>query len=76
MRFPLRELDTLEFSVLVNNEVDPISPSPNPAVQYNGLFSGVPLTPIRDPRGDAKLEARMDSICCGAHGLSIVVVSQ
>ncbi|KPM44438.1 hypothetical protein AK830_g2089 [Neonectria ditissima] len=77
MALRLRELDRVEFSVLVNNEVDPISASPNPAVKYSGFFTGVPLTPLPEGshRGDAKLEARMDSICCGAHGLSLVITA-
>ncbi|KAK7423708.1 hypothetical protein QQX98_000898 [Neonectria punicea] len=77
MALRLKELDRIEFSVLVNNEVDPISASPNPAVKYPGFFTGVPLIPLPEGshRGDAKLEARMDSICCGAHGLSLVITA-
>lgn len=73
----LAELDSLEIVNIVDNELDPITPSQNPAVQSAGSFKGVPLTPI-DPRhapGGAKNQFRMDNICNGAHGLSLMLVN-
>lgn len=71
----LVELDSIEIKVIVDNEVDPISPSNNPAVQYTGLFQGQPLEPIPEgsDRGEAGAEIKMENICCGAHGLSLML---
>lgn len=76
MALKLAEVDSIEITVIVDNEIDPISPSNNPDVRYNGLFTGVPMTPIPEgqDRGGARVEFRMDSICCGAHGLSLMIV--
>lgn len=73
----LVEVDSIEIKVIVDNEVDPISPSNNPAVQYTGLFQGQPLDPLPagHDRGDARAELKMDNICCGAHGLSLMVTA-
>ena len=73
---PLVELDALEILVIVDNEVDPISTYRNPALKVSGQFIDIGLrsqTETRD-RGDASKEVRMDSICCGAHGLSLMIV--
>lgn len=74
----LVEVDSLEIHVLVNDEIDQISPSPNPLVKHTQSFAGVPLSPVADPaaRGGAKLEMPMRNICCGAHGLSLFIVSK
>lgn len=73
----LVEVDSIEIKVIVDNEVDPISPSNNPAVQYTGLFQGQPLDPLPPghDRGDAKAEIKMENICCGAHGLSLMITA-
>ncbi|KEZ45762.1 hypothetical protein SAPIO_CDS1565 [Scedosporium apiospermum] len=62
----LLEIDSLEIHVLVNDEIDQISPSPNPLVKHTQSFAGVPLSPVPDPaaRGGAKLEMPMRNICC------------
>ena len=72
----LVELDSLEILVIIDNELDPISASPNPAVlQTNGLrdigFNG-PTRAASTPGGGVK-ELRMDHICCSAHGLSLMI---
>lgn len=69
-------IDSIEIQVIIDNEVDPISPSNNPAVQYTGLFQGQPLEPLPPghERGDAEAEIKMENICCGAHGLSLMIV--
>ncbi|CAK7213912.1 hypothetical protein SCUCBS95973_001959 [Sporothrix curviconia] len=71
----LLEVDKIEITVLVDNELDPITPSLHPDVQYAGQMRGLQLTPVAatPPRGDAALELRMDSICCAAHGLSLMI---
>ena len=72
----LTEIDSLEVHVIVNDELDPISPSPNPRVAVASRFMGIPLSPLRsdDERGGARMEMRMDNICCAAHGLSLLLV--
>jgi len=74
----LVEIDSLEVTVLVDNEVDPMSPSPNPAVITPLPMRGIALTPLGEgqQRGESKVELRMDSICCAAHGLSLMIVSR
>ncbi|KAF4999562.1 hypothetical protein FDECE_11483 [Fusarium decemcellulare] len=71
----LAEVDSIEILALVNDEIDQISPSPNAHVQHPQSFGGVPLDVIADPtvRGGAKLELPMRNLCCGAHGLSLLI---
>ncbi|KAF5987583.1 metallo beta lactamase protein [Fusarium bulbicola] len=45
----LIEVDSLDVHVLINDEIDQISPSPNPRVQHAQSFAGVPLSPVSDP---------------------------
>src|SRR4051812_34043825 len=73
----LQTVDTVEIQVIVNDEVDFISPSPNPMVVQPGRMMAVPLSPLAhdEPRGDAKLEFKMSNLCCGALGISLLIVS-
>lgn len=72
----LQEVDSLEAIVIIDNELDPLSPPAPGTVQITGtlgtigLNSGHKLT----DRGGACKEMRMEDICCSAHGLSILVV--
>ncbi|KAF2474070.1 uncharacterized protein BDR25DRAFT_385522 [Lindgomyces ingoldianus] len=68
-------LDSLEIVVIVNDELDIISHSPNPTVETTGSFMGIPLTSLQNPKvhGGATKQMRMDSICCGAHGLFLMI---
>lgn len=70
----LVELDSLEILVIIDNELDPISASPNPAAEQTGgmrtIAAGGP--PLSDRAGAVK-ELRMDHICCSAHGLSLMI---
>lgn len=74
---PLRTLDSLEILVIVDNEVDPITASYNPAVLQTGGLKELGMnSPFPAPgRGEGAKELRMESICCGAHGLSLMLVS-
>ncbi|KAI6086599.1 Metallo-hydrolase/oxidoreductase [Hypoxylon rubiginosum] len=71
----LAEVDTLTIHAIVNDEIDQISPSPHPAVRHPQSFMGAPLKPLPpgEQRGGAALQMRMDSLCCGAHGLSLLI---
>lgn len=75
----LVEIDSLNIEVIIDNELDPISPPAPETVQMTGglmgqiaLFTAPSLKP--GERGDAVKELRMDELCCSAHGLSIMVV--
>lgn len=76
----LVEIDALDIQVIIDNELDPISPPSPDTVQVTGglmghiaLFNG-PALPSGE-RGNAVKELRMDNICCSAHGLSIMVTA-
>jgi len=72
----LVEIDSLEVTVIVDNELDPISPLPNPAVVTPLPMYGIPLTLLEEGQhcSESKLELRMDSICCVVYGLSLMIV--
>ncbi|KAI3550030.1 hypothetical protein CABS03_08685 [Colletotrichum abscissum] len=74
----LREIDSLEVAVIVTDELDPISPSPNPDIQHPSHTLGIPVSPIELPqtRGGAEVEMKMSSICCAAHGLSLMITAK
>jgi hypothetical protein len=73
---PLEEIDSLEILVIIDNEVDPISKYPQEGVTAYGNLADLardsPYHP--DDRGKGVHEVRMDQICCGAHGLSLMIV--
>lgn len=72
----LVELDSLEILVIIDNELDPISPSPNPAVQRWGTMKDIAMNSEQlapGDRGDAEQILLMEDICCGAHGLSLMI---
>jgi 7,8-dihydropterin-6-yl-methyl-4-(beta-D-ribofuranosyl)aminobenzene 5'-phosphate synthase len=74
---PLQELDNVEILIIIDNEVDPISKYPNPAVEAYGNLADIAKDSRYHPaeRGEKCHELRMDQLCCGAHGLSLMVVS-
>jgi len=79
MRLPtLEEVDGLEIHVIVNDEIDFISHSGNDAVTQSILFDrsggGISDIPEGDGRGGAEGELRMSNLCCGALGLSLLIV--
>ncbi|KAI1083465.1 Metallo-hydrolase/oxidoreductase [Whalleya microplaca] len=74
--FPkLAEVDSLTIQAIVNDEIDQISYSSHPAVKHPQSFMGAPLKPLPSgtQRGGASKEMRMDGLCCGAHGLSLLI---
>ncbi|KAI1490578.1 Metallo-hydrolase/oxidoreductase [Biscogniauxia mediterranea] len=73
----LAEVDSLTIHAIVNDEIDQISPSPHPGVKHPQSFMGAPLTPLPSgtQRGGSSKEMRMDTLCCGAHGLSLLVTA-
>ena len=65
----LVELDSLEATVIVDNELDPLSSIAPNTVQVQGAW--VPEKVHLLERGNA-IELLMESLCCGAHGLSVL----
>lgn len=72
----LVEVDSLDITVIVDNELDVMSPPPPNTVQATGLMGNLALESPYDlyDRGEASKELRMSSICCAAHGLSVIIV--
>lgn len=70
----LAEIDNLDIHVIVNDELNPISPSPNAAVKVASRFMGIPLTPLSSELGGATMEMCMDNFFCAAHGISLLLV--
>jgi 7,8-dihydropterin-6-yl-methyl-4-(beta-D-ribofuranosyl)aminobenzene 5'-phosphate synthase len=71
-------LDTLDILAIVDNETDPMSPAP-PCVTATGRLGEVALGKgrvINEERGAGIVkELAMEQLCCGAHGLSLMIVS-
>lgn len=72
----LQEIDSLEATVIIDNELDPLSPPAPDTVQITGTLGTIGLSSRHNlaDRGGACKEMRMEDICCSAHGLSILVV--
>ena len=67
----LVEIDSLEAIVIVDNELDPLSSIAPNTVQVQGAWA--PEKEHLHERGNA-MELLMESLCCGAHGLSVLLV--
>ncbi|GAB1195827.1 hypothetical protein APSETT444_005092 [Aspergillus pseudonomiae] len=66
----LVEVDSLEALVIIDNELDPLSPPAPDTVQVSGLMGSLALQSTHElhDRGEAKKELQMEDICCSAHG--------
>jgi 7,8-dihydropterin-6-yl-methyl-4-(beta-D-ribofuranosyl)aminobenzene 5'-phosphate synthase len=76
MATTLREIDSVEITVIIDNEVDPLSQYTNEGLEVSGRMQDIAMTsphPAPD-RGGAVAELRLDNLCCGAHGLSYMIV--
>jgi len=68
----LLELDSLEILAIIDNELDPISPSPNPNVKQTRNL--ITIGQLGSERFDPpRKELSMSNICCSAHGLSLMI---
>jgi 7,8-dihydropterin-6-yl-methyl-4-(beta-D-ribofuranosyl)aminobenzene 5'-phosphate synthase len=74
----LTEVDALEATVIIDNELDPLSPAAPDTVTVGGHMGFIAVGSKHNltDRGNAIKELRMGDICCAAHGLSILVVSR
>lgn len=74
----LNAVDALDIRVLMNDQLDNIAVSRHEEVITGGPFSHVPLRKLNEAesqeRGNAKAELHLPSSCCGAHGLSLMIV--
>ncbi|PWY92794.1 metallo-beta-lactamase superfamily protein [Aspergillus heteromorphus CBS 117.55] len=77
MASTLLEIDSLEATIIIDNELDTMSPVAPDTVQVTGQMRSLATDSphlIHD-RGDARRELQMEDICCAAHGLSILVTA-
>lgn len=76
MPINLEEVDSLEAIVIIDNELDPLSPPAPDTVQVLGNLGAIAMGSKHTltDRGDACKELRLEDVCCAAHGLSILVV--
>jgi 7,8-dihydropterin-6-yl-methyl-4-(beta-D-ribofuranosyl)aminobenzene 5'-phosphate synthase len=80
--FSLVEVDSLEALIIIDNELDVMSPISPDAAAAGVTLSGQMLDlALKSPnhiheheRGGAAKELRMESICCAAHGFSVLIV--
>ncbi|PYI02098.1 metallo-beta-lactamase superfamily protein [Aspergillus sclerotiicarbonarius CBS 121057] len=74
---PLTELDSLSATIIIDNDLDPMSPVPPDTVEVTGLMRTLATCSPHEvhDRGDAHRELQMEDICCAAHGLSILVTA-
>ncbi|KAF2479899.1 beta-lactamase-like protein [Neohortaea acidophila] len=68
----LIELDSLSILAIIDNELDPITPSQNAAVQQTRNLKTIGLNGPTASNPDRHV-LRMDNICCSAHGLSLMI---
>jgi 7,8-dihydropterin-6-yl-methyl-4-(beta-D-ribofuranosyl)aminobenzene 5'-phosphate synthase len=74
---PLAEIDSLEVLVIIDNELDPVLKyAQPPAVETFGNIGQMGMaSPNKSKnRGPDCRELKMEQICCGAHGLSLMIV--
>lgn len=74
-RSHLVEIDSLTAVVIIDNEIDILSSTPS-IMQNKGKMQNLCMAQEEsvEGRGEVKREMPMEAICCGAHGLSILVV--
>lgn len=83
----IRSLSSIDILVIVDNEIDPISRHPEEVHAIGNLVHialqrgrtlhdrGIGAVPPEGNEPTPVKEVSMHSICCGGHGLSLMVVS-
>ncbi|KAJ5780382.1 hypothetical protein N7457_005542 [Penicillium paradoxum] len=73
----LEEVDSLEAIVIIDNELDPLSPPAPDTVKVSGNLGSIAMGSEHTltDRGEACKELRLGDVCCAAHGLSILVTA-
>lgn len=72
----LVEIDSLEAVIVIDNEIDGMSTTQPNTVTNNGRLPNIAMSSsvTVENRGACQKEIRMEDICCGAHGLSVLLV--
>jgi len=73
----LVEVDSLEAIVIIDNELDIMSWVKQDTLEVGGTWPdvGVSQPATLSSRGETKKELHMEDVCCGAHGLSIMLTA-
>lgn len=72
MALNLIEVDSLTATVIIDNEIDIMSSTPPDTLSNAGKVPN--LTNKIEARGNGCVkEFPMENICCGAHGLSVLI---
>ncbi|EER40248.1 metallo-beta-lactamase domain-containing protein [Histoplasma capsulatum H143] len=77
MSSALVEIDALEALVIVDNDLDLMSPPAPGPVKVSRLLGEIGLTSpyhVHD-RAEATKEFRLEDVCCSAHGLSVLLAA-
>ncbi|OJD27875.1 hypothetical protein ACJ73_00734 [Blastomyces percursus] len=77
MSSSLAEIDALEAVVIIDNELDLMSPPAPGPVKVSRLIGEIGLTSphhVHD-RAEATKELRLEDVCCSAHGLSVLLTA-
>ncbi|KAG5301722.1 metallo-beta-lactamase superfamily protein [Histoplasma ohiense] len=77
MSSALVEIDALEALVIVDNDLDLMSPPAPGPVKVSRLLGEIGLTSpyhVHD-RAEATKEFRLEDVCCSAHGLSVLLTA-
>lgn len=77
MPLNLVEVDTLEAIIIIDNEIDIMSTTPQNTVENTGRMPNLSMSQPENvqARGQVRREMPMEDICCGAHGFSALIVS-
>ena len=73
----LVEIDSLEALVIIDNEIDVMSWIQPDTVQVSRQWKDLACRQpdLAEARGEVIKEIPLESVCCGAHGLSVLLVS-
>ncbi|KKZ57809.1 hypothetical protein EMCG_05560 [[Emmonsia] crescens] len=77
MSSSLIEIDALEAIVIVDNELDIMSPPAPGPVKVSGFLGEIGLNSPSNLHGraEAAKELRLEDVCCSAHGLSVLLTA-
>ncbi|KAH8756855.1 metallo-beta-lactamase superfamily protein [Hyaloscypha finlandica] len=73
----LVEIGSLEATVIIDNEIDSLSTTQPNTVTNNGRLPNIAFSAPAtvENRGGCMKELQMEDICCGAHGLSVLLTA-
>ncbi|PGH13681.1 hypothetical protein AJ79_03530 [Helicocarpus griseus UAMH5409] len=73
----LVEIDALEATVIIDNELDIMSPPAPDTIHVSGHLGEIAAKSPYHPhdRAEATRELRLEDVCCSAHGLSVLLTA-